>query len=88
MVWRMIKSFVPMLDRDFRKMYNLLKLGKEEEESRVDVCFSYANKILSNLVGALFLKKQFSANAKSDVRTSLVAFSFVDRVLDKNYNSR
>lgn len=77
-----------MLDQDFRKMYNLLKLGKDEEESRVDVCFSYTNKILSNLVGALFLKKRFSPNAKSDVRSSLFTFSFVDRVLDKNYNLR
>lgn len=57
-----------MLDQDFRRIYNSLKLGKEEDESRVDVCYAYTSKILSNLLGALFIRKRFSPETKSDVR--------------------
>ena len=66
MVWRMIKSYVPMLGNDFRKMYLQLK-GKEV--SRAETCYSYTSKILSNLLGALFIRKRFSAKVKTDVST-------------------
>ena len=64
MVWRMIKSYVPMLGNDFRRLYTELK---GEHEARAETCYSYASKILSNLLGALFIRKRFSANVKSDV---------------------
>ena len=65
-VWRMIKSYVPMLGNDFRKMYTKLK---GEPESRAETCYSYTSKILSNLLGALFIRKRFSSKVKSDVST-------------------
>ena len=64
MVWRMIKSYVPMLGNGFRKLYTELK---GEHEARAETCYSYTSKILSNLLGALFIRKRFSANVKSDV---------------------
>ena len=63
----MIKPMVPTLDNDFRKLYNQIKLGKDVEDSRVDECYSFTSKILSNLLGALFLKKRFTAETKADV---------------------
>ena len=53
-----------MLGNDFRKMYTQLK---GVEESRAETCYSYTSKILSNLLGALFIRKRFSAEVKSDV---------------------
>jgi predicted metalloendopeptidase len=66
MVWRMIKSYIPLLDNDFRKLYTQLK-GKIE--SRAETCYSYTSKTLSNLLGALFIRKRFSAKVKTDVST-------------------
>jgi predicted metalloendopeptidase len=66
MVWRMIKSYVPMLGNDFRSLYTKLK---GEREDRAETCYSYTSKILSNLLGALFIRKRFSPDVKSDVST-------------------
>ncbi|XP_046863061.1 endothelin-converting enzyme 2-like [Xenia sp. Carnegie-2017] len=63
-VWRMIKSYVPMLGNDFRKLYSKLK---GDHESRSETCYTYTSKMLSNLLGALFIRKRFSAKVKSDV---------------------
>jgi hypothetical protein len=57
-----------MLGNDFRKMYLQLK-GKEV--SRAETCYSYTSKILSNLLGALFIRKRFSAKVKTDVSSKL-----------------
>ncbi|XP_028406854.1 neprilysin-4-like [Dendronephthya gigantea] len=65
MVWRMIKSYVPMLGNDFRRMYSQLKGVRE---SRAETCYSYTSKILSNLLGSLFIRKRFSPKVKSDVQ--------------------
>ncbi|CAB4013611.1 endothelin-converting enzyme 1-like [Paramuricea clavata] len=64
MVWRMIKSYIPLLSNDFRKLYTRLK-GKTE--SRAETCYSYTSNRLSNLLGALFIRKRFSAKVKTDV---------------------
>ena len=53
-----------MLGNDFRRMYSDLKGVRE---SRVETCYSYTSKILSNLLGALFIRKRFSSDVKSDV---------------------
>ena len=53
-----------MLGKGFRRMYSELKSVRE---SRADTCYSYTSKILSNLLGALFIRKRFSSDVKSDV---------------------
>lgn len=53
-----------MLGNDFRKLYSKLK---GEHESRSETCYTHTSKMLSNLLGALFIRKRFSAKVKSDV---------------------
>ena len=59
-----------MLGNDFRRMYNKLK---GEHESRAETCYSYTSKILSNLLGALFIRKRFSPKVKTDVSITSTA---------------
>lgn len=56
-----------MLGSNFRELYEHLK-GKTT--SRAETCYLYTNKILANLLGALFIRERFTPKIKSDVSIS------------------
>ena len=70
MVWRAIKDLVPLLNAEFRNIHMTFKrklLGIKKSKPRWKQCFGYTNSILGPLVGALFVRNDFSKQEQNKV---------------------